>query len=141
MITLMTGVLIPLSGFVISNWSEKIALSNRVIVAIEGSLYLLFLFIYMLKNVLPNRYFVLGSEPSELMVPPFFAKGVREDKITIFLYMSEIENYDLRIESNLVVNAKRWKRYRLSVIWFLMLPVLLALTYALLNLLRISTSR
>jgi hypothetical protein len=92
MVGLMTGVLIAFWGYIISNWNDDQPLGVKVWVAILGSVYIVILFFYMLKNVLPNRYFVLGSEPNELMVPPFFARSVQEDKISVFLYMSEIEN-------------------------------------------------
>ncbi len=136
MIGLMTGVLIALCGYIISNWSDDDPLSSKAWLAILASVYILALFIYMLRNVLPNRYFVLGSEPNELMIPPFFAAGVPEDKITVFLYMSEIENYDLRIEKNRVINDRRWKLYRYSVIWFLILPIFMGTGYAIMQWLR-----
>jgi hypothetical protein len=47
--------------------------------------------------------------------------------------MSEIENYNLRIEQNLDVNAGRWKKYRFSVISILMLPVFLGAVYIMLE--------
>jgi hypothetical protein len=83
--------------------------------------------------MLPNRYFVLGSEPNELMISSFFARSVQQDKITVFLYMSEIENYDWRIRRNLEVNEKRWNKYRRSVICFLLLPVFLGIAYGIMQ--------
>jgi hypothetical protein len=133
MITLMAGVLIALSGFIISDWKGTISATHKDYVAIIGSLYILGLFIYMINNVLPNKYFVLGSEPEELMIPEFFDKELPQDKITIFIYMSEIENYNLRIEKNLEVNSRRWTRYRFSVILFLIFPVILGIAYILLE--------
>jgi uncharacterized membrane protein len=76
---------------------------------------------------------VPGSEPEQLMVPSFFAAAVPKDKITLFIYMSEIENYNLRIEKNLEMNDRRSKLYRRSVILFLILPVLLGVLYSLLE--------
>jgi hypothetical protein len=54
-------------------------------------------------------------------------------KITVFLYMNEIENYDYRIEHNLIVNKGRWQRFRKTVIALLILPVLLGISYILLD--------
>ena len=133
MITLMAGVLIALSGFTISNWKGFSEATHKDSVAIIGSLYILGLFIYMVNNVMPNKYFVLGSEPEELMIPQFFDAALPLDKITIFIYMSEIENYNLRIEKNLEVNTGRWKKYRYSIIAFLLLPVILGILYILLE--------
>ncbi len=98
-----------------------------------GRCYLLALLIYTIRNVLPNKYFVPGSEPERLMAPSFFAATVPKEKITLFIYMSEIENYNQRIEKNLEMNERRWKRYRRSVILFLVFPMLLGVLYALLE--------
>lgn len=133
MITLMAGVLIALSGYTISDWKGLAFATDKDIVAILGSLYILGLFIYMVKNVMPNDYFVLGSEPDQLMMPSYFDAKLPMDKITIFIYMSEIENYNLRIEQNLELNAGRWKKYRFSVISILMLPVFLGIAYIVLE--------
>jgi hypothetical protein len=131
--TLMAGVLVALSGYMISNWNGISSSTSKDLVSILGSLYILGLFIYMLKNVLPNEYYVLGSEPDQLMVPAYFDPKLPLDKVTIFIYMSEIENYNLRIEHNLAVNAGRWRKYRFSIIWMLLLPVVLAIVYILLE--------
>jgi accessory gene regulator protein AgrB len=108
MITLLAGVLIALSGYIISDWKGMASASHKDVVAIIGSLYSIALSIYMIKNVLPNNYYVLGSEPEVLMNPGFFESAVQTDKITVFIYMNEIENYNLRIEKNLEVNTNRW---------------------------------
>jgi hypothetical protein len=129
MITLMAGVLIALSGFIISDWKGIAKATHKDYVAIIGVLYIFSLFVYVINNVLPSKYFVLGSEPEELMIPQFFDLAVQKDKITIFIYMSEIENYNLRIKKNLKANTSRWERYRLSVISFLILPVVLGIAY------------
>ena len=79
-------------------------------VAIIGSVYILCLVTYMLRNVLPNEYYVLGSNPRDLMSPSFYDPALPAEKIAIFMYMSEIENYDSRIEYNREKNSERWKR-------------------------------
>ena len=81
MITVMTGVLIALSGYTISNWKG-------------------------------------------------FSSETDSRQITI-IYMSEIENYNNRIDRNLEVNEGRWKKYRISVISFLLLPVILGIVFIL----------
>jgi hypothetical protein len=136
MITLLAGVLIALSGYMISNWNGIALASHKDEVAIIGSLYSITLAIYMIKNVLPNKYYVLGSEPENLMNPEFFDRTVQTDKITVFIYMNEIENYNLRIEKNLEVNNKRWRQYRLTVNAIVALPVILGVFYILLEWLR-----
>lgn len=129
LMTLMTGLFIALSGFFISNWNGWGQMNAKLFVAIVGSVYILFLFTYMLKNILPNEYFVLGSNPSELMSPSFYDPALPKDKIAVFMYMNEIENYDFRIECNRQRNLERWKRYRYSVIALWIMPAGLGLIY------------
>jgi hypothetical protein len=133
MITLLAGVLIALSGYMISNWKGMAAASHKDEVAIIGSLYSIVLSIFMIRNVLPNNYYVLGSEPEIMMVPTFFDRAVKMDKITIFIYMNEIENYNFRIEKNLDVNTRRWRQYRFAVNAIVALPVFLGAIYMLLE--------
>jgi hypothetical protein len=133
LVTLLCGILVALCGYLISNWKGLETATHKDMTAILGALYVLAVFIYMIENVLPNEYFVMGSEPSELMLPSFFDPAVRQDKITVFLYMNEIENYDYRIEHNLIVNKGRWQRFRKTVIALLTLPVLLGVSYILLE--------
>jgi hypothetical protein len=132
-ITLMAGVFIALSGFMIANWGSSTPATKKDYLAIFGCCYLLAMFVYTIRNVLPDKYLVPGSEPEQLMVPSFFAATVPKEKITLFIYISEIENYNLRIEKNLEMNDRRWKRYRRSVILFLIFPILLGALYCLLE--------
>jgi len=129
LMTLMAGLFVALSGFFISNWNGWAQMNAKVFVAIVGSVYILLLFTYMLKNVLPNEYYVLGSNPRELMSPSFYDPALPTEKIAIFMYMSEIENYDFRIEYNRERNSERWKRYRYSVIALWIMPAGLGILY------------
>lgn len=72
---------------------------------------------------------MLGSKPSQLMIPSFFANGVQQDKITLFLYFSEIESYNLRIERNLEDNQRRLQLLKLSITLLLFLPVFLGIAF------------
>jgi hypothetical protein len=70
------------------------------------------------------------------MVPSFFATRVQQDRITLFLYMSEIENYNLRIERNLEENKRRWRLLKLSITLLLFLPVFLGIVFGIIQWLR-----
>ena len=132
-VSLMTGVLVAMCGYFISNWNNDAPLTNKAWVAIIGAIYILGLFIYMLRNVLTDKYLLQGSKPSQLMNPSFFAMRVQQDKITLFLYMSEIENYNLRIERNLEENKRRLRLLRLSTSLLLFLPVFLGIAFAIIK--------
>lgn len=133
MLTLMAGLLITLSGYLISNWKNVPEMTHKDCVALLGAVYLFFICLYTIKNVLPNEYHVLGSEPSDMITPNFFDPAVNVNHIPKFIYISEIENYDYRIEVNLVVNKARWKRYKGTVVALVALPILLGIVYALLE--------
>jgi len=134
MITLMAGILVALMGYLISNWKDMSSMTSKDYVAGVGCVYILLLFIYVINNVLPARYFALGSEPQGLMLPSFFATTVPQDKITIFLFMNEIENYNRRILWNLGVVERCKARYRHAVVCFLAFPFFLGLLFGLLEL-------
>lgn len=129
LMTLMAGLLIALSGFFISNWNGWAKLNARVLVSLIGVLYILGTVTYMLKNVLPDEYFVLGSYPRDLITPNFYDPALPADKIAILMYISEIENYDSRIDYNRKKNNTRWNRYRHSLIALWLMPMILGVLY------------
>lgn len=131
MITLMAGVLIGLSSYIISNWRGWPSANNKDLVAFIGSLYILGLFFYMSIDILEEKRFPLGSNPEDIMVPQFFDPTISTNRTPIFIYMSEIENYNLRIGHNLQMNARRKRRFRFSVMSILLLPVILGLIFIL----------
>jgi hypothetical protein len=133
MITLMAGVLIALSGFMLTDWKGWSSATPKDYVAIIGAFYILILFIFMIKNILSDTYFALGSEPHKLMIPQYFEAGIPQEKISIFIYMNEIENYDARIRSNAELNIRRLARYRFSTRSFLLLPMVLGVIFVLLE--------
>jgi hypothetical protein len=48
---------------------------------------------------------------------------------SLFLYMSEIENYNLRIQLNLEENTRNLRRFRLSMSLLLILPIFLGVAF------------
>jgi hypothetical protein len=132
-VSLMTGALMALCGYIISNWKNDDPISHKALVATLGVVYILGLFIYMLRNIVTDRYFMQGSKPSQLMSPSYFAKGIPQDKITLFLYFSEIESYNLRIEQNLEENRRRLHLLGLSITLLLFLPIFLGITFGIMQ--------
>jgi len=49
------------------------------------------------------------------MSPSYFATDIQPEKITLFLYMSEIESYNLRIEQNLKENDRNLRLFRIII--------------------------
>lgn len=129
MITLMAGLLIALSGYIISIWKGFSALTTKDWVGIVGCLYLLGLLIYAINNIMTYHYSIAGSPPEELMNSAYADKDIPRSKMLLLLYMDEIESYNLRIAINTTLNRRRWRRYRISVRLFLFFPLVLALLY------------
>jgi len=133
MITLMAGLLIALSGYTISIWKGPTALTNKDLVGIFGCLYILGLLIYVINNVMTYKYFVAGSQPKKLINSTYTDEEIPRSKILLLLYINEIEAYNRHIESNAILNRRRWHRYRISVFLFLLFPLVLALLYEVLG--------
>jgi hypothetical protein len=133
MITLMAGLLIALSGYIISIWKGFPALTNKDWVGIVGCLYLLGLLIYVINNVMTHKYLVVGSQPEDLINSTYSGEDISGSKILLLMYINEIENYNWRIDYNTTLNRRCWRRYLISVRVFLLFPLVLALLYGVLE--------
>ena len=133
MITLMAGLLIALSGYIISIWKGPTALTNKDLVGIFGCLYLLGLLIYVINNVMTYKYGVAGSRPERLMSSSYVDDDIPRSKMLLLLYLNEIEEYSRRIENNTALNHEGWRRYRTSVRLFLWFPIVMVFLYGVLE--------
>ena len=136
MITLMAGLLIALSGYTISIWKGFSALTTKDWVGIVGCLYLLGLLIYAINNVMTNKYFMVGSQPEDLINSTYSGEDIAGNKMLLLMYINEIEDYNIRIAKNTILNRRRWRRYRTSVHIFLLFPLVLAFLYGALEWMR-----
>ena len=76
---------------------------------------------------------LVGRYPKIYLVTFIFNDNVDRAKQTVYMYMSEIENYQFRIEKNWSVNDERWSKYIGSVIALLIMPFALAILYIILE--------
>jgi hypothetical protein len=129
MITLMSGLLIALSGYIISIWDTPTSLTNKDLVGIFGCLYILGVLIYVMRNLMTYKYAVAGSKPEKLINANYFNEDIQRDKMLLLMYLNEIEDYNWRIEKNTNLNRRRWRRYRVSIFLFLCFPLFLILLY------------
>ena len=127
MVTLMAGLLIALSGYLISVWKGIITLTNKDLVAIFGCLYLLGLLIYAIRNIMTHRHFMTGSQPEDLVNSTYDDDEITRSKMLLLLYINEIESYNGRIVNNTALNREGWRRYRNLVRLLLFFPFALAL--------------
>ena len=136
MITLMAGLLIALSGYIISTWKGLSTLSNKDLVAILGCIYIVALLVYVINNIMTYNYSIGGSRPENLMDAGYFDDVNSAEKALLAIYIGEIENYNWRIANNENLNGIGWRRFRNSVYLFLLFPFILALLYGVLEWLR-----
>jgi len=132
-LTLMTGIIVGVSAYIVNKWEGLTSVDNKIIVSTIAIIYVALVLVYMIRNVLPNHYHVAGSLPKDLFSDVYFNDSVDRNKQTIYLYMSEIENYQFRIEKNGTVNDERWSKYIGSIIALLIMPFLLAILYVVLE--------
>lgn len=136
MITLMAGLLIALGGYIISIWKGFSALTNKDLVGIVGCLYLLGVLIYVINNVMTQKYLMVGSQPEDLVNSTYIDDDITVSKMLLLLYINEIEEYNRRIANNTTLNRRHWRRYNASLRLFLFFPVVLALLYEVLEWMR-----
>ncbi len=135
-LTVMTGVIIALSSYVIDKWVSFSSVDNKIFVSFVAVAYISALIAYMIKNILPSHYHVVGSLPQELFVQQFFEDSLERQKQIIYLYMSETENYQFRITHNESKNKNRWICYMTSMIALVIMPFFLAIVYFILQAVR-----
>jgi len=133
LLTLMTGIIVGVSAYLINKWTDFKTFDNKTIIAAVSIIYVFFVLVYMIRNVLPNHYYVAGSLPKDLFIDAFFKDDVDRKKQTTYIYMSEIEDYQLRIDKNWITNDERWSKYITSVIALLIMPFALAILYIILE--------
>jgi hypothetical protein len=88
MVTLMAGLLIALSGYIISIWKGFSALSPKGWVGIAGCLYLLGLLIFVINNVMTHKYLMVGSQPKKLINSTYSGEDISGSKILLLMYIN-----------------------------------------------------
>lgn len=137
MITLMAGLLMGLSGYIFSVWKSPAPLTNKNLAAIFGCLYILGNLLYIINNIITNKYYPIGSQPQAFTNDLLYDyDDVSRDKILLLMYLNETEEYNWRIGNNETLNRRRWRRYRISVYLFLFLPFVLVIVYSVLKWIR-----
>ena len=129
LITLITGTLFALVGYIISRIGKVFILDSSLFAASIGALFLYVLAIYSFQNNQPKDYLLPGTVPKDLFNPAFFNQSIPNEDRLIRYYVNEIENYMYRIEINNEINNRRWSRYSLIAKALLFLPLILISCY------------
>lgn len=133
--TVTSTLMIALFGYSLSRYVNQVKLDNLLLTAVIGLAYLFFIAILLFKNVRPNAYYSVGSEPMVLFTSNVFNERNRDYRM-IVIYVNEIHEYQNRIAHNKSVNEKRWELYKIALILVVLTPVALTITYLLLRLFR-----
>lgn len=128
LITLLAGILVALIGYVISKINGN-KIEPLLITAILGIVYVYILIYDAFENTKPKVYLIPGALPKDLFADAFFMEGISEEKRIIHFYVSEIENYQFKIEKNTELNKTRWNRYARLLKAVVALPLILAMVY------------
>lgn len=129
LITLITGSLLALIGYIISRLGKDVIFDPPMFTASVGALFLYVLAIYSFQNNQPKDYLLPGTVPKNLFDPAFFNNAIPNNQRIILYYVNEFENYMYRIEINREINEKRWKRYSMIAGALLWLPIILVSCY------------
>lgn len=117
-----------LIGFVISKFNIE-SIDALSITAMIGTIYVYVLIYNAFENTKPQVYLIPGALPKDLFADSFFVAGITDEKRIIHFYVSEIENYQFKIEKNNELNKIRWKRYAILLKATVLLPLILAIVY------------
>ncbi len=135
LLTVVAGLIIAITAYIIKKWFEQNIFDDLLISAVIGDTYLFTIGFLSVLNIQPLRYDPVGSLPKDLLSDPFFHESIPDNERIIRYYVSESEDYQVRIEKNNAKNSNRWKVYKLSLWAFLITPIIFALAYYLVTLL------
>jgi competence protein ComGF len=129
LLTVAFGFIASIIGFVISEVESGRSNYCLIIASIFGVFYLLALTLNLLKNFKGHVYQSVGREPILLLDEYYVIKypDLKERKVVVLL--SEIKNYQKRIDINKKINLKRWNTFKCSLNMMVFSPFLLVSIY------------
>lgn len=125
-------VLSTLMAYFFVNFDPSGQYDVKLITSFICAFYTASVLVNFINIVLPKVYFPMGSLPQDLYVDKRFTNEMKEYDLDIpelFLYLSEIEDYNRRIISNIYVNEDRANEFRKSVYLICLMPVIGLLFY------------
>ena len=129
LLTVAFGFVASIIGFVINEVESGRSNYCLIIVSVFSIFYLLALTLNLLKNFKGHIYQAVGSEPILLLDQYYLIKypDLKERKVVVLL--SEIKNYQKRIDTNKKINTQRWDTFKCSLNMMVFSPFLLASIY------------
>ena len=133
LLSIVVGLLSALIGYSINKWNSN-KIDDIFITSSLLSCYLFWLTTYLIKNIKGQDYMSMGSEPDKLLHDYYFQKFPENKEREIQNYISEIKNYQERIENNKSINNLRWKIFHNSIKYIVYyLPAISVFLYTLIH--------
>ncbi|MEZ2338826.1 hypothetical protein AB6735_24460 [Mucilaginibacter sp. RCC_168] len=100
LITLVSGVLIALLGITVSKM-ETSSLDSIFFAGTLGSIYLFIIGIYIMKNIQPAKYVIVGEPPKTYFDDIYYSVEPSDETTRLlWYYINTIQQYQKRIELN-----------------------------------------
>jgi hypothetical protein len=129
LLTITVGMMTELAGFAITMWSAC-NLDAMIWTAFIVLLYLYITTIFMVDNVQPKKYIIIGAAPSDFFNNNFFGNAFAEKDRLKYFYLNEVHNIQKRITENKTTNERRWTRFRVCLYFVAATPVVLVVVFS-----------
>ena len=80
LVTILSALIIAISGYVISTWEKLHHFDSVLISSILGLVYLFIIAIHTVRNIAPVPYHLIGSLPINLMIKSFFINSIPSEE-------------------------------------------------------------
>jgi len=134
LVAVVVAMLTAIIGFVINrhyvnNYSfETDAILKTSVVFI---IYLFFVIVRISRNIISDKYRVIGASPRTLFSEEYF-KATSDERIREKMFVwTQIENYQESIDFNMEKHNRMWSRFNYDLIYTLAAPILLLVTFIL----------
>ena len=131
LITIVIGLLTAMTGFMIGKWENSACefFSPITLTCLLSILYLIPICFILFDTIKTREYGAVGRMPQELFNDCFFDQKTKEKDITLVFYVTEIEEYQYKIENNTRTNVKRWKQYNTCLLFIALTPGVVGVIY------------
>ena len=133
LIALFAPIVLALTAYAVhamAGFPARILANPAALAASATALYLVVPLMFSLCAALPKAENFNGSEPKKLMTPYFCSKDMVGERQSVAAFVCECENYQRRIEENLLGNSGVAKSVRCGVIMLTFSPAFAVAAYA-----------
>lgn len=128
-LTIINGILAAQITYIFIKFDPQGIFDIKLTTVFVASGYLFYSTFSLIKNILPNRYRVIGSPPDKLFLNVFFDNENPKEIRTSQIYRIEILSYNTRIYFNMSLNARRLNQFTAATIRLIIYPVVCLITY------------